>query len=732
MKYQTKQLKLITRISASIILVLSIAFLIFLFRYSDSELHRTSTNLIKESMDLQLDFVDSSFDTLTDVITSITDSVSYNDSNIDSVSTYIKEQRDVFNFVSITYIDTNGNLLSTTNQDVSSLTAPPDSTFDDKDIAFSQPFLSATTDDYCITIYSKVYENDSLKGYLVFEYSMSAIMNNLTAALEENGYALITDSKGYAFLSTDKDYIDFDSFVDAEFLDDNTDDTVIKNLKEGTSGMARFNLENIDYVVSYTPLNLNDWFLVLVINEDTVATDIRILATVLITFVMSVFVGFLLFLLYFWYSKRTLELVAYYDELTNLPNLAKLKLIIEEKIKKYPNEQFVIVKMDIDNFKAINEVYGFNMGDKVLKSFQKTAATVEEKSFSIARTSGDEFMMFSGNGLLENLDTLRIHYEAYFKQTIPELKDHYLSFNYGRYYIESAETDINEIITKVSIAHAMSKEIKKGKIKDYDNAYKDQLRYLTEVTNKMEYALATHEFVPYLQPKVRLSDNHIIGAEALVRWIEKDGAIVLPNVFIPLFESNGFIQKLDKYILERVCILIKNWIKNGYECVPVSVNFSRMHFINPNFANEIIDIVDRYNIPHKYIEIEITETTILENKEAVKNQIVDLRSSGFSISIDDFGAGYSSLGMLKDFKVDTLKLDRSFFLNESKHENGNLVVDGVIKLGHSLNMSIVAEGVEEESQAEFLLSLNCEYAQGYHFARPMPIEEFNRLYLTTI
>ncbi len=248
----------------------------------------------------------------------------------------------------------------------------------------------------------------------------------------------------------------------------------------------------------------------------------------------------------------------------------------------------------------------------------------------------------------------------------------------------------------------------------------------------MHKALDHEEFKVFLQPKCNVNTGKIKGAEALVRWIESNGNMVFPNEFIPLFEQNGFIVELDKYMLKGVCSILRSYIDRGIECLPISVNFSRLHIQNPNFVKEIADIVISHGVETKYIDIELTESTVMENGNQLRTLLKDLHKAGFLVSIDDFGSGYSSLGMLKNFKVDTLKLDRSFFVDfeeEDEYGRGNLVVESVVKLAGKLNMYTVAEGIEDQEQLEFLQRINCDAAQGYYFSKPVPLVQFDKMYL---
>ena len=230
----------------------------------------------------------------------------------------------------------------------------------------------------------------------------------------------------------------------------------------------------------------------------------------------------------------------------------------------------------------------------------------------------------------------------------------------------------------------------------------------------------------YYQPKYDPSTNKLRGAEALIRWQNDDMGFVPPGRFIPIFEKSGFITEIDHYMLEHVARDQKAWLDKGFECVPVSVNVSRAHFIESDLAEQIRDIVDKAGTPHKYIEIELTESAFFDDKKALISTITRLKEYGFAVSMDDFGSGYSSLNSLKDMPLDVLKLDAEFFRGDSQGDRGEIVVSEAIKLAKSLNMRTVAEGVEVKEQVDFLASQGCDMIQGYYFAKPMPKEDYEQ------
>jgi EAL domain-containing protein (putative c-di-GMP-specific phosphodiesterase class I) len=291
------------------------------------------------------------------------------------------------------------------------------------------------------------------------------------------------------------------------------------------------------------------------------------------------------------------------------------------------------------------------------------------------------------------------------------------------------EEDIMTFIDNANIARKSVKGNSTTICKFYDVEMQNKIKKEIEITNSMEGALKNKEFLVFLQPKVNLGDNKLVGAEALVRWERGNHTVLPPNDFIPLFEKNGFILQLDFYIYEEVCKLIHHWITEGMPVVPISVNVSRVHLNDEHFVEKVKRLVNKYFIPPKYIELELTESMFLNNTEIAISTMKELRKLGFGVSIDDFGAGYSSLNLLKDMTTDVLKLDKEFFRQGDMQKEEQIIVSSIISMAKQLNMKVLSEGVETKMQSDFLKSISCDMAQGYLYAKPMPITQFETLLL---
>ena len=287
-----------------------------------------------------------------------------------------------------------------------------------------------------------------------------------------------------------------------------------------------------------------------------------------------------------------------------------------------------------------------------------------------------------------------------------------------------ARADIPLLYHNASIARDAIPDSEETSFLLFDDKMQADQLWEHHVEETMEKALELEEFKVYLQPKYNPVTEELSGAEALVRWINETDGFINPGKFIPIFEKNGFITKLDDYMISHVAALQKGWLNEGKKVVPVSVNVSRAHFTSPDLAEHICKLVDAYELPHELIEIELTESAFFDDKAVLLKTVKELRTQDFLVSMDDFGAGYSSLNSLKELPLDILKLDAEFFRGQYEKERGDIVVSEAIRLAKSLNMKIVAEGIEEKEQVDFLAGLGCDMIQGFYFAKPMPSNEF--------
>ncbi|WP_323401217.1 EAL domain-containing protein [Christensenella sp.] len=425
-------------------------------------------------------------------------------------------------------------------------------------------------------------------------------------------------------------------------------------------------------------------------------------------------------------NKRRLWEMAYIDPLTGLGNLNKFKKDAQELLEQNKSATYNMVKLDVRGFNLINELYGFEEGNRVLRGVAEAVGLfVNPETDTYAHLNDDEFALLKA---YDGPDEARRNTDddlQTFKKNVSRLTGHNLRFSVGRYMIGPEQTDIEDIFEKVNYAHNLARKNPDGREQvNYDEKLKAKAIRTQEIESTMEEAMQRGEFRVYLQPKYRLNDEKLVGAEALARWRKPDGTVVDPIEFIPVFEQNGFVVKLDLYMFTQVCAILKGWMEKGEKLIPISVNFSRLHLSNPEFVEDLSRIANEYGVPKKYLEIELTETAIVGNESVLKKVLVALHKEGFTLSMDDFGSGYSSLGLLKDLVVDVIKIDRAFFADSNDKERANTVIRNIIKMANELGIRTVAEGVETVDHVDFLRDAGCDSVQGYYFAKPMPAEDF--------
>ena len=412
------------------------------------------------------------------------------------------------------------------------------------------------------------------------------------------------------------------------------------------------------------------------------------------------------------------------DQLTGLFASKEFFAKAEKIVKDNPKKQWCVLFMDIEHFKFFNEWFGREKGDYLLA---KIGAELSENVLFKDGVAGyfgqDDF------AALCQLDKKKI-------STLYEnIRDHIASFGLTTGFlpvigVALLEKDmlLMDAIDRASIAASKAK----GDIRNRIVYYHSDMQFLAEheyrILSEFMNALQNDEITFYLQPQCRAKTGKIVGAEALTRWIKKDGTQISPAVFIPVLEKYNFITDLDQYIWEKVCQSLRNWLDSGHIAVPVSINVSRVDLYNFDIVSYLCNLTDRYDIPHNLIKVEITESAYAETVKFIEDIVSRLRKEGFAVLMDDFGSGYSSLNMLSTIKLDAIKLDSEFLrLEGADYERGIRIIESVVNMAKVMTLPIIVEGVETKQQCEFLMELGCRYVQGYYFFKPLPREEFEKI-----
>lgn len=406
------------------------------------------------------------------------------------------------------------------------------------------------------------------------------------------------------------------------------------------------------------------------------------------------------------------------DEITGLYNRSYFYEVARELIKE-TDEEMCIITMDISNFKVVNELYGMNVGDRLLKEIAEQVQKMGKEHHMIpARFMADHYYMCMPKSEFEQIEFPKSFHTF--------LEDMDIRVVYGVFMVEDQkEMPINVMCDRAFIA-AHDKNYKYVEyIHFYNDTERQQQLVEQEIEHEMEKALEEGQFYIVVQPKYDPVTEKLVGGETLVRWNHPEKGIISPGVFIPVFEKDGFIIQLDYFVWEETCCLQAQMKEKGIETVPISINVSRAHFYGSELMNKLKELIQKYNLKTSDIELEITESICGEDSESIYDLIRELQKEGFKIAMDDFGSGYSSLNMLKEMPLDIIKMDLKFLDGEEK--KSRLILKALIEMAQTMDLKVVVEGVEILSQVEFLRQFKDCYLQGYYFSRPVVAEVFEEM-----
>lgn len=415
----------------------------------------------------------------------------------------------------------------------------------------------------------------------------------------------------------------------------------------------------------------------------------------------------------------------YTDRETQIPNLNALAKFLAEIMQKCRGQGYVAVSFNIKNFRWVNQMYGKPQGDVILVKYARKMQENVGPDEIVVRIGGDNFAAVIKASTLPKFKKLlkKATFDIEANTDSKEAVQYDVTAKAGVYVISGDERLPMQIFDKAFSTCTLARKSKGEDILYYDNEVESKNLREVSVEQMLRPALANNEFVVYYQPKVDMKRKKLIGAEALVRW-QRDGKIIPPVEFIPICEETGFVTEIDFFVLNSVCEKIRSWLDEGLDVVRVSVNFSKKHFADSGVSTKIMNVLEKWDVPSRYLEVEFTETAYIDEFENLSKTMLELREHGLFTAIDDFGTGYSSLNLLKELQFDCLKLDKSFLGSHYTDDRNLAIVTHIIEMAKDLNMEVVSEGIEREEELEFMADLNCDIAQGYLFDKPLPEEAF--------
>ncbi len=722
-----------------LLLLISLAFIVtvsVVFNNIKTNLEREIISSLSEEAEENAALIEKEIDAKFGVLQSFANELSSTGDEIEEIRD-MKSFVEVYNFRRMGFVDLNG-IAKTTDGFEKDLSFREFYQVGLKGESFITESLPETIGDYTedmINILSvPVYDNKGeIKGVLFATYLTEKFHEVIFSdSFQGEGYTYIVAGDGDVISSygdgMQKEYDNIFIYTgDAAQYDDAIQEKVENDMREKISRVGiGVNEDNDKYFYCYKPLEIEsadmNWYIfsiepksVLDERMHPIMRDIQFLTVILICILVMANIVFL-----FYNVRRRQELfrLAYKDSITGGDNFSNFK----EKAKKYENTEGYVIALDISEFKLVNNVCGNASGDEVLKVIWDVILANCNDNEQAARVNADRFVIFwiesSKKTVTYRIEKLINEIEGISEQlSVPRL--------YPVIGIRAVEK-LDDADKRYGEALRAKSLIKNRRDRHY--AFYDEIDYDTIVENKklengFEKALADKKFEVWYQPKFNSHTGKIVGSEALIRWRADDGSLISPGRFIPLFEKNGNIIRLDEYVFREVCRQQKEWQKEGIQILPVSVNISRFSLYYSNVVEKYERIINYYDVDHKYVQIEITESAIIENTVIVE-LIQKFHDAGFDILLDDFGSGYSSLASLNQMPFDTIKLDKSL-VDYVGNENGEKLLKFIVQLVQSLGMKITAEGVEYKEQLDFLENLNCDDIQGFYFSKPLMLADFS-------
>ena len=420
------------------------------------------------------------------------------------------------------------------------------------------------------------------------------------------------------------------------------------------------------------------------------------------------------------YSQKEIAINKILSSFTSDRNPQIFGQEVANMMARHPDENIAFIQFDVERFKLINKRYGVETGDELLAFLTQTLGLVCSEEQPYCRLTADVFMVVT---VFDDRQDL-MDFIHLLESMLSGFRNMEYRLIFGVAIAEDRTLHTRRHGDNAGIARKSVKGSALNNIGFFNGSMTSELQKKQTIEEDMVNALLENQFVMYLQPKYCISTGRIIGAEALARWIHPVRGMISPAEFVPVFEENGFILKLDQTIWESACRKIREWIDKGIEPVPISVNISREYIRSFDVVGYLVGLIEKYEIPIKYLELEITETI---DSQGVSDIVHKMKNEGFTMLMDDFGSGYSSLNMLKTTQFDVLKIDRGFLSEFMESGRGRKIISHTISMSRDIGLDIIAEGVETKEQAQFLRDCGCDSAQGFYYSKPVSQEEFDLL-----
>ena len=696
----------------SVLMVFSILLMAFLFiNHTDDSLNKATYTTMNQEIDLCKQRISSKKNT--DLVLLNTFARNLNmETDLNSSLLEMKKESD---FSSIQFIDMNHNVYSSEKNskllydDLSGEYKDKiKSGFEGKQSAFKEKNNDR------LTYITPVYEDaNQIVGVLCADSGLQPYMDLMKKSIS-GGNLYVTDLKDFYGIQKDSE--------SNEVL------AVLKNmgLSEKVSGLIGVKGQEHGIVVKKT--EIQGWYLCYVNSAKSLNYSMYVMSRTT-NYVLMLFVIVVILLLWIAYrmmvkNNDEMEKLAYTDQLTGAVSFARFTQLV--RMYAHKNNDYSLVSLNLRRFKFMNEILGRDKSDDFLCRIVTCIKPMLKKDEIICRDSADVFYMLL-IGTDENVISNRIH--AIFNSIRQNTKDFCYEYEFCCGVISNSTYSFEQMLTNVMFALAQSKEMASENICFFDEEVHKKKEFENFVESNMQQALDSNCFEMVLQPKVDLDTNLVVSAEALVRWKLEDGTYLPPSSFVGIFEKNRFCSKLDFYMLRKAIQQIRKWIDMGIHPVNISVNQSKIVFYHENYISELKSLLKEYDVSASYITLEVLESTVIEDFKLFNQILSEVKKLGFSVSLDDFGSGYSSLNVLSKLDIDELKIDRIFLHTDSELENKKTkwILEAIINIAKKSNIRVVVEGVESIEDDRFIRCIGANVGQGYYYSRPLAIDAFNDL-----
>ena len=696
----------------SVLMVLSILLMAFLFiNHTDDSLNKATYTTMNQEIDLCKQRISSKKNTDLVLLNTFARNLKM-ETDLNSSLLEMKKESD---FSSIQFIDMNHNMYSSEKN--------PKFLYDDLSDEYKDKIKSGfegkqsafkEKNNDRLTYITPVYEDaNQIVGVLCADSGLQPYMDLMKKSIS-GGNLYVTDLKDFYGIQKDSE--------SNEVL------AVLKNmgLPEKVSGLIGVKGQEHGIVVKKT--DIQGWYLCYVNSAKSLNYSMYVMSRTT-NYVLMLFVIVVILLLWIAYrmmvkNNDEMEKLAYTDQLTGAVSFARFTQLV--RMYAHKNNDYSLVSLNLRRFKFMNEILGRDKSDDFLCRIVTCIKPMLKKDEIICRDSADVFYMLL-IGTDENVISNRIH--AIFNSIRQNTKDFCYEYEFCCGVISNSTYSFEQMLTNVMFALAQSKEMASENICFFDEEVHKKKEFENFVESNMQQALDSNCFEMVLQPKVDLDTNLVVSSEALVRWKLEDGTCLPPSSFVGIFEKNRFCSKLDFYMVRKAIQQIRKWIDMGIQPVNISVNQSKIVFYHENYITELQSLLREYDVSASYITLEVLESTVIEDFKLFNQILSEVKKLGFSVSLDDFGSGYSSLNVLSKLDIDELKIDRIFLHTDSELENKKTkwILEAIINIAKKSNIRVVVEGVESIEDDRFIRCIGANVGQGYYYSRPLAIDAFNDL-----